>query len=62
MSEEKKDRFKRIDSAIDKIREEVDEAADSGKAAGGKASKEVKEAIDNLEAKVDKLRKRDDEE
>lgn len=59
MSGEKKDRFKRIDSAINKIREEVDDVAEGGKSAGGKASKEVKQAIDALEEKVEKLRKRD---
>ena len=61
MTEEKKDRFKRIDSAIDKIRDEVDDAADSGKAAGGKATKEVKEALDHLEDKVKNLRKKKEE-
>ncbi len=59
MSEEKKDRFKRIDSAIDKIREEIDDVAEGGRSAGGKASREVREAIDNLEAKIERLRKRD---
>lgn len=58
---EKKDRFKRIDAAIDKIREEVDDATESGKSAGGKATKEVREAIDTLESKVDNLRKRKEE-
>ncbi len=60
MSDEKKDRFKRIDSAIDKVREELDEAADESKELGGKATKEVREAIDELEAKVKNLRKKDD--
>jgi prefoldin subunit 5 len=59
MSDEKKDRFKRIDSAIDKVREELDEAADESKELGGKATKEVREAIDDLEAKVKNLRKKD---
>ena len=58
MADEKKDRFKRIDSAIEKIREEVDDVAEGGKAAGGKATKEVREALDSLENKVEKLRKR----
>jgi uncharacterized coiled-coil DUF342 family protein len=61
MSEEKKDRFKRIDGAIDKIREEVDEAADESKELGEKATKEVREAIDNLEEKLGSLRKKKDE-
>lgn len=60
MSDEKKDRFKRIDSAIDKVREELDEAADESKELGGKATREVREAIDELEAKVDNLRKKDE--
>ncbi len=60
MSDEKKDRFKRIDSAIDKVREELDEAADESKELGGKATKEVREAIDELEAKVKNLRKKDE--
>lgn len=60
MADEKKDRFKRIDSAIDKIREEVDDIADGGKSAGGKASKEAREALDALEGKIQKLRKREE--
>lgn len=62
MTEEKKDRFKRIDKAIDKVRSEVDEAADDSKALGGKATKEVREALDNLEDKVSNLRKKKDDE
>ena len=58
MSDEKKDRFQRIDRAIDEVREELDEAVDGTKAAGGKASKEVREAIDELEDKVGNLRTR----
>ncbi len=58
MSEDKKDRFKRIDAAIDRIREEIDEVADEGRAAGGKASREAKEALDALEKRVDDLRDR----
>lgn len=61
MTEEKKDRFKRIDGAIDKVREEVDEAVDESQELGGKATKEVREAIDNLENKVRNLRKKDEE-
>lgn len=60
MSDEKKDRFKRIDSAIDRVRKELDEAADESKELGGKATREVRESIDELEAKVDNLRKRDE--
>lgn len=60
MSEDKKDRFKRIDGAVDKVREELDEAVDESKELGGKATREVREAIDDLEAKVENLRKKDE--
>ena len=60
MSDDKKDRFKRIDSAIDKVRQELDEAVDDSKELGGKATKEVREAIDDLESKVKSLRKKDE--
>ena len=59
MAEEKKERFKRIDNAIEKIRTEVDDIAEGGKSARGKATKEVREALDALDNKVDKLRKRE---
>lgn len=42
------------------MREELDEAADESKELGGKATKEVREAIDELEAKIDNLRKKDE--
>lgn len=58
MSEEKKDRFKRVDDAVDKVRAELDDAVDGSKAAGSKASKEAREAIDELEERIGKLRKR----
>ncbi|MFA9517315.1 hypothetical protein ACERIT_08875 [Halopenitus sp. H-Gu1] len=61
MADEKKDRFKRIDSAIDKIREEVDDIAEGGKSAGDKVSKEAREAIDALEEKMEELRKNENE-
>lgn len=62
MSDEKKDRFQRIDRSIAKIREELDEAVDDSQELGGKATKEVREAVDNLESKVKSLRKKDKEE
>ena len=60
MSDRQKDRFKRIDTAMDRIRDEVDDIAEAGKGAGGKATREVREAIDALEGKVETLRKRDE--
>lgn len=60
MSDQKKDRFKRVDAAIDKVREELDEAVDDTKDAGSKAAKEVREALDEAEDKVSNLRKRDE--
>lgn len=60
MTDEKKDRFKRIDRAITKVRSEVDEAVDESKELGGKASDEVREALDELEDKVSALRKKDE--
>lgn len=60
MSEERKDRFQRVDNAIDRVREEFNEAVDDSREAGSKARSEVREAIDNLEDRVQKLRKRDE--
>lgn len=60
MGERKRDSFRRIDSAIDKIREEVDEVAEESKELGGKATAEVREAIDELEGKVRDLRSEDE--
>lgn len=62
MAEKDSDRFKRVDSAIDRVREEFDDVVDESKEAGSKARKEVREAIDDLEARLDALRKRDDDE
>lgn len=62
MSEKKPDRFKRIDSAIDRIRDEVNDLTEGGRSAGGKATQEVREALDSLEGKVENLRKRQDKE
>jgi len=61
MPDEETDRFRRIDSAIDKVRSEVDEAVDESKELGGKATAEVQEALDNLEEKVTALRRKDEE-
>lgn len=58
MSEDQSDRFSGVDDAVDRVRKELDEAVDGTKAAGSKASKEVRDAIDNLEERVSKLRKR----
>lgn len=59
MSERDRDRFERVDRAIERVREELDEAVEESKAAGGKASKEVREAIDDLEERVANLRGRE---
>lgn len=61
MSEEEKDRFQRVDRAVDRVREELDEAVEGTRAAGTSASKEVREAIDDLEERVRKLRHREEE-
>jgi hypothetical protein len=61
MSNQRKDRFKRVDKAIDQVRKEFDEVIDESKAAGGGAREDVREAIDDVEARIDKLRKRTDE-
>lgn len=58
---EKKDRFQGVDKAIDRVRDELDEAVEESKQAGGAAAKEVREAIDDLENRLAKLRKRDEE-
>lgn len=61
MSEEENDRFQRVDRAVDRVREELNEAVEGSKMAGSKASKEVREAIDTLEERVRRLRRRDEE-
>lgn len=61
MSEEKKDRFKRLDQAIENVRAEVDEVIDESKVAGGEAREDVQEAIDRVEVRINELRKRTDE-
>lgn len=58
---EKKDRFQNVDKAIERVRKELDEAVEESKQAGGKATKEVRETIDELEERVAKLRKREKE-
>ena len=59
MSEEKKDRFKSVDNALGRVREEFDDAIEGSRQAGGKAAKEVREAIDELEERISNLRKKD---
>lgn len=61
MSDDEPDRFKRVDRAIDRVRDELDDAVQGTKAAGSKTSKEVREAIDNLEDKLTALRNREEE-
>lgn len=61
MSEDDGDRFQKVDKAIERVRAELDEAVDETKEAGQKARREAREAIDDLEARIDALRKRDEE-
>lgn len=58
---EKKDRFQGVDRAIDRVREELDDAVEDTKAAGSNASREVREALDNVEERVKRLRERKEE-
>lgn len=60
MSEED-DRFGGVDKAIDRVREELDEAVEESREAGGAAAREVREAIDDLEDRLAKLRRRNEE-
>lgn len=60
MTDQEGDRFDRVDKALDRVREEFNEAVEDSKAAGGKAAKEVREAIDTLENRVSKVRERDE--
>lgn len=59
MSEEGRDRFQRVDRAIDRVREEFNEAVDDSRDAGERARAEVREAIDDLEDRLQRLRDRD---
>ena len=59
MSEEK-DRFQRVDRALERVREELDEAVEGSKAAGTEASKDVRQAIDQVEERLRNLRRRDE--
>lgn len=57
---EKKDRFQRVDRALERVREELDEAVDDSRELGDRAAREVREAIDDVEDKLKNLRRRDD--
>lgn len=59
MSDDEQGQFQRVDQAVERVREEMDEAVEGTKAAGTKASREVREAIDELEEKVRQLRNRE---
>ena len=61
MSDDEQDRFRRVDRAIDRVREELDEAVEGTRAAGSRASKEVREALDEVEDRVRRLRQREEE-
>jgi hypothetical protein len=62
MTDGKQDRFEGVEKAVDRVREELDEAVEETKQASGKATEEVRETLDRLEDRVAKLRKRDREE
>ncbi|MFP4590721.1 MAG: hypothetical protein ACLFMX_01340 [Halobacteriales archaeon] len=55
------DRFERVDRALDRLREELDEVIEEGREAGGKAATEVREAIDDVEERLARLRDRDED-
>ena len=61
MSNQEKDRFKRVDRAIAQVRKEFDEVIDGSREAGSEAREDVREAIDDVEARIDRLRNRPDE-
>lgn len=62
MSEDDRGQFEGVDEAIDRVREELDEAVEGTRAAGTKASREVREAIDELEERLTSLRRRQQDE
>lgn len=51
MSNENNDRFKRVDRAIERVRTELDEVIDESKDVGAEAREDVREAIDDVEAR-----------
>lgn len=58
MSDRDSDRFRGVDQAIERVREEFDEAIDESREAGTAARREVQEAIDDLEERLRDLRDR----
>lgn len=62
MSDDERGEFERVDRAVDRVREELDEAVEGTRAAGTKASREVREAIDELDERVKSLRRRQQDE
>lgn len=61
MTDDDSDRFESVDRAIDRVRNELNEAIDGSKSAGERAAKEAREAVDELEDRLRALRKREEE-
>ena len=61
-TDENGDRFASVGEAVGRVRSELDEAVDGTKQAGSRATKGVREAIDDLEDRITDLRKKRDEE
>lgn len=49
----------KTDEALQRVRDTFEEAANEAEEMSEKAQQEVKDAIDNLENRIEKLRKRD---
>ncbi len=59
MSDNDPDRFSAVDDAIDRVRSELNEAIEGSKSAGGRAARETREAVDELEERLRSLRRRE---
>ena len=51
MNNGNEDRFKRVDNAIDHVRKEFDEVINESREAGGEVREDVRETIDDVEAR-----------
>lgn len=61
MTDDDNDRFRKVDTAIDRVRSELNEAIEGSKSAGGRAATEAREAVDELEERLRALRRREEE-